>query len=56
MEEKVRYCVKVQNPQILNVYGIPKIRRLKNSKRLIISTIKTPTDNLDKHVVTTFSF
>jgi hypothetical protein len=55
VEEKSRFFVKVQNPQIPKLYGLPKIHKPGNSMRPIVSNINAPTYNLAKHLVKIFS-
>ena len=55
IEEKNKFSVKVQNPQLPKLYGLPKIHKPGDSMRPIVSNINAPTYNLAKYLVKTFS-
>jgi len=49
------FFIKVQNPQLLRLYGLLKIHQPGNSMRSIVSNINAPTYNLAKFLFRTFS-
>jgi len=55
IEENKRFMIKVQNPQLPKLYGLPKIHKPGESMRPIVSNINAPTYNLAKYLVEMFS-
>lgn len=55
IEEKSRFLVKIQNPQLPKLYGLPKIHKPGDNMRPIVSNINAPTYNLAKYLVKVFS-
>jgi hypothetical protein len=47
-------ALKVSNPRIPSIYGLPKIHKIGDLMRLIVSCIKSPTYNISKFVVKRF--
>jgi len=55
IEEKSRFLVKIQNPQLPKLYDLPKIHKPGDNMRTIVSNINAPTYNLAKYLVKVFS-
>jgi hypothetical protein len=55
IEEKSRFIVKIQNPQLPKLYGLPKIHKPEDNMRPIVSNINSPTYNFSKYLVKVFS-
>jgi len=53
IEEKNKFSVKVQNPQLSKLYGLPKIHKPVDNMRLVVSNINSPIYNLAKYIVNT---
>lgn len=53
IEEKYEFTVKVQNPQLPKLYGLPKIQKPGNNMSPIVTNINAPTYDLAKYLVKT---